>query len=115
MKFLVMLLLFTSPTLAFEGKHREGHEKWHSEFYQKLIRPDTKTSCCNMNDCSPTEVRAVDDHYEVMKDGRWVNVPSVKIVKEHAPDGGAHVCAPSSNNENYTPDEVFCVILPFET
>ena len=79
------------------------------------MRPDTKTSCCNLSDCRPTEIRSVDDHYEVKKDGRWIRVPTEKIVKVTAPDGGAHICAPSSESAAWGPDEVFCIIMPFET
>jgi len=120
MKFLQLLLValllgLAAPATAQEGRHGQGHDKWHADFYSKLMRPDTKTSCCNLADCRPTEVRSVGDHYEVMKDGRWIRVPSDKIVKDHAPDGGAHICAPPSYGTSFEPDYVFCVVLPFET
>jgi hypothetical protein len=103
------------PAAAQEGQHGHGHDAWHAEFYSKLVRPDTKTSCCNLADCRPTEIRSVGDHYEVKKDSRWVRVPMDKIVKVTAPDGGAHICAPPSEGTAWAPDEVFCVIMPFET
>jgi hypothetical protein len=31
------------------------------------------------------------------------------------PDGGAHICAPPSTSTTWGPDEVFCIIMPFET
>src|SRR4051794_34123287 len=85
-------------------KRRESqpHEPCRGEFYSKLMRPDTKTSCCNLADCRPTEIRSVDDHYEVKKDGRWIRVPAEKIVKVVAPDGGAHICAPPSTSTVWT-------------
>jgi hypothetical protein len=103
------------PAVAQDGQHGHGHDAWHAEFYSKLVRPDTKTSCCNLSDCRPTQIRSIGDHYEVKKDGRWVRVPTDKIVKVTAPDGGAHICAPPSDSTVSAPDEVFCVIMPFET
>jgi len=109
------LSLLTLPATAAEGDHGEGHHMWHGQFYSNLIRPDTKTSCCNLADCRPTEIRSAGDHYEVKKDGRWIRVLPEKIVKVAAPDGGAHICAPPSTNPVWAPDEVFCIVMPFET
>jgi hypothetical protein len=109
-------LLFVPMTIAAEeGDHGHGHDAWHAEFYSQLVRPDTKTSCCNLADCRPTEIRSVGDHYEVKKDGRWIRVPIAKIVKVTAPDGGAHICAPPSVGTAWGADEVFCVVMPLET
>jgi len=109
------LLVLAAPAMAAEGDHGQGHDRWHGEFYSKLVRPDTKTSCCNLADCRPTEIRSAGDHYEVKKDGRWIAVPPAKIVKIAPPDGGAHICAPPSASPVWGPDEVFCVVMPFET
>jgi hypothetical protein len=108
-------LSFSVPAATQEGHHGHGHDEWHAEFYSKLMRPDTKTSCCNLADCRPTEIRTNNDHYEVKKDGRWIRVPPDKIVKVVAPDGGAHICAPSSESTSWDPDYVFCIIIPMET
>src|SRR5262245_37579749 len=112
---LFALSFISVPAIAAEGDHGKGHEKWHAEFYSKLVRPDTKTSCCNLADCRPTEIRSGGDHYEVKKDGRWIRVPPKKIVKTAAPDGGAHICAPPTASPVWGPDEVFCIVMPFET
>ena len=52
-----------------EGFVGSGHAKWHDTFYNKLLRPDTKTSCCNMTDCRPTSGRMVEGHYEIKVNG----------------------------------------------
>jgi len=109
------LLSLPPPSAAEPGDHGQGHDAWHADFYSTLRRPDTKTSCCNLADCRPTEIRSAGDHYEVKKDGRWIRVPPEKIVKVSPPDGGAHICAPPSTNTIWGPDEVFCIIMPFET
>jgi hypothetical protein len=112
---LAALSLPLPAAAADDGFHGHGHDAWHAEFYSKLMRPDTKTSCCNLSDCRPTEIRSVGDHYEVKKDGRWIRVPTDKIVKVAAPDGGAHICAPPSTSSLWDPDTVFCIIMPLET
>ncbi|MBX6329977.1 MAG: hypothetical protein IRY89_15525 [Pseudolabrys sp.] len=103
----------TSPALAqgvaYEGRHGIGHERWHREFYSRLMRPGTQTSCCNLIDCVPTQSRMAGDHYEVMVDGEWTRVPPNTILNVAAPDGGAHVCF---SREQRT---IFCVVLPPET
>jgi len=92
-----------------EGFVGSGHAKWHDAFYKKLLRPDTKTSCCNMTDCRPTAGRISEGHYEVKVNGAWISVPQDKILQTAAPDGGYHVCAPL--NFKGTPGELYCVVI----
>src|SRR5262249_58089487 len=73
-------------TPGHQGRHGVGHEMWHEKFYSKLMRKDTKTSCCNLSDCVPTQSRMVDDHYEVMVEGEWTAVPQSVIQNVTAPD-----------------------------
>jgi len=103
------------PTMSFgqDGHHGVGHDSWHETFYSTLIRKDTKTSCCNLSDCRPTESRMVNDHYEVKVDGTWVQVPKEAIQNVAAPDGGAHVCAPAQIGP--ATGKIYCVVLPPET
>src|SRR5262249_37385723 len=105
----VSVFLYVSAA-AQEGYYGIGHDKWHRDFYSKLKRNDGRGSCCNLMDCRPTQSRMVDDHYEVKVDGAWTPVPYEKINNVVAPDGGAHVCAPSQVGPNK--GVLFCVILP---
>jgi hypothetical protein len=98
-----------------QGRHGIGHEKWHEQFYSKLMRKDTKTSCCNLSDCVPTQSRTVEDHYEVLVDGEWTRVPQNVIQNVTAPDQGAHVCFPKQPSTYYPKGTLFCVVLPPET
>jgi len=109
----VMVLLATiSTTQAQEGFHGDGHDTWHSDFYNKLVTPETRVSCCNLADCRPTVGRQVNDHYEVKINDVWVKVLTSKIVKVTAPDWGFHVCAPQAFSGK--PEHVYCVVLPPE-
>src|SRR5262249_48707549 len=104
--FIVLLFALSH---AQEGYLGSGHDKWHQSFYRMLQRPDGKGSCCNLTDCRPTSGRTVDGHYEVKVNGAWVSVPQTKIIRQAAPDGGYHVCAPY--NFKGQPEELYCVIL----
>ena len=104
-----LFALLAVPAQAQDGQIGNGHDKWHETFYKQLLRPDTKTSCCNMTDCRPTSGRAVEGHYEVKVNGAWVSVPINKIIPTSAPDGGYHVCAPL--NFRGAPEELYCVIV----
>lgn len=107
------ILLFPAISFGQDGHHGVGHENWHESFYSTLIRKDTKTSCCNLSDCRPTESRMVNDHYEVKVDGAWLKVPKETIQNVSAPDGGAHVCAPAQIGA--AKGKIYCVVLPPET
>ena len=109
----IALLVLPTGSSGQEGHHGVGHESWHESFYSTLVRKDTKTSCCNLSDCRPTEARMVNDHYEVKVDGAWLPVPKEAIQNISAPDGGAHVCAPPQVGA--TKGKVYCVVLPPET
>jgi hypothetical protein len=126
--FGVLLLIAIAPSRAIaqdqhaghdqhaaQGRHGAGHEQWHEQFYSRLMRKDTKTSCCNLSDCVPTQARTVDDHYEVMVDGEWTRVPQNVIQNVTAPDQGAHVCFPKQPSSYYPKGTLFCVVLPPET
>jgi hypothetical protein len=96
------------------GHHGVGHDTWHEGFYSKLKRKDNKTSCCNLNDCVPTQSRMIEDRYEVLVEGEWTPVPRDVIQNVTAPDGGAHVCFPKASTI-YPKGTLFCVVLPPET
>jgi hypothetical protein len=99
---------------APQGHHGVGHGSWHESFYSKLKRKDTKTSCCNLTDCVPTQSRMTDSGYQVMVEGEWTPVPQEVIQNVTAPDGGAHVCFPKAS-AIYPKGTLFCVVLPPET
>jgi hypothetical protein len=100
---------------GYQGQHGVGHEHWHQQFYSKLMRKDTRTSCCNLSDCVPTQSRMINDHYEVLVEGEWTKVPQDVIQNVAAPDGGAHVCFPKQPSNRYPKGTLFCVVLPPET
>lgn len=98
-----------------QGRHGVGHDQWHEQFYSKLVRKDTKMSCCNLADCSPTTSRMTDGGYEVLVEGEWTHVPQNVIQNVTAPDGGAHVCFPKQPSYTFPKGTLFCVVLPPET
>lgn len=109
----MLVLLFSITAAAQEGQNGVGHAQWHDDFYWRLLRNDTRTSCCSLADCRPTQSRMIGDHYEVKVDGAWTSVPKNSILDIQAPDGGAHVCA--SKQEGSDRNVIKCVVLPPET
>lgn len=117
--FLLSIVFMSLPAGAQDAQHSQSHhginhQQWHADFYNKLQRPGNKGSCCNLTDCRPTSLRTVGDHYEIMKDGRWIRVDPSTVIKDIAPDGGPHICAPPSESKAYDADFVFCVVMPME-
>jgi hypothetical protein len=120
LRFLLVISFLFPASFAFAadehtGQHGAGHAQWHDAFYKNLTIPGSKTSCCNLADCRPTQIRSNGAHYEIKKDGRWIKVQTEKIVKTTAPDGGAHICAPDSYGGRFDPDYVFCIVMPLES
>src|SRR5262250_1743191 len=67
---IVLVAFWFNTAAAQEGYLGHDHDKWHRSYYQMLLRPDTKTPCCNLTDCRPTSGKRVDDHYEVRSTAR---------------------------------------------
>jgi hypothetical protein len=114
---LAVAFVLSVPAMAQTGDHGAGHARHHS-WYKGLMRPDQpKGSCCNNNDCRPTQARydARTRRWSAVKDGRWVTIPPEKIIDTEVPaEAGAeaHLCAPPPSWPSYGPDEVFCFIRP---
>ena len=112
-RYVIAIVLLSTGALAQDGHFGHGHQYWHQDFYQHLVTPETKVSCCNLTDCRPTSGRTVGTHYEVKVDGAWITVLPNKVVKTSAPDHGYHVCAPL--NFSGKPEHLYCVVLPPES
>jgi len=106
--YLASFLVVAPNALSQEGYHNQGHSQWHEYFYNHLMRNDTKTSCCSMSDCVPTQSRMTPQGHEVKIEGKWTRVPPDKVLKVSPPDGGAHVCFTNG------PIQILCVVLPPE-
>jgi hypothetical protein len=85
----------------------------HEKFYSNWMMPDRPTaSCCNNQDCYPTEVRFRDGFWEAKRreDGAYVRIPWQKIEQNRDnPDGRSHVCMPPP--VSHRDDVVYCFTL----
>jgi hypothetical protein len=62
-------------------------------WFRSLMQPGTRISCCALADCRETDYRMTADHYEVRIRGKWLVVPSDKILQRtDNPTGRAVVC-----------------------
>jgi hypothetical protein len=67
---------------AQEHQHPPQDVQIHEKFYSTWYMPDNPTkSCCNKQDCYPTEIRYVGSTLFARRreDGQWVVVPPQKI------------------------------------
>ena len=103
-----------SQAHAQEHNHPAADAAIHEKFYSSWMMPDRpEISCCNRQDCYPTEVRFRDGFWEAKRreDGVYVRVPWEKVEKNRdSPDGRNHVCMPPPNR-GYQGAEVFCFAL----
>jgi hypothetical protein len=116
---LIAAMNYASSEELPQGMYGEKHEQFH-DFYKSLWNPAKKLSCCHDKDCRPTRAKRVFDHYEVLRNAEWVRVDDESILKDFAPDGGAHICSNDvqSVGGSYTQptnaSQIYCVILPPE-
>jgi hypothetical protein len=86
----------------------------HEMFYSSWMMPDhPNVSCCNKQDCYPTEARYRDGFWEARRreDGHFVRIPWEKVEQRRDnPDGRNHVCMPSPERSPRG-DEVYCFVL----
>ena len=103
--------LVASPVLARPAA--PGHDQFHVDFYSKLMRPDTGTSCCDDHDCRPAEFRVTDAGVEFFVHERWLPVPKSRTLEIVTPDGGGHWCGSVHVSPGDTPI-TYCAIVPFQ-
>src|SRR5438552_100492 len=83
-------LLFS---VAAHAQPPENADPALAPWFQSLQQPSTGASCCSISDCRPTEYRSDADHYEALVEGRWLLVPSDKVLQRtDNPTGRAIVC-----------------------
>jgi hypothetical protein len=98
----------SSPEIR--GYHNEHHHDRLHHWYQKLMRPDVPhMSCCNRQDCTPTQAKLVDGKWRALKAGRWITIPNEKINSEESVDSQAHICWYPST---IATDDVLCFVKP---
>lgn len=105
--------VFPSATVAQPPhRHPPQDQAIHDRFYATWMKPDDPTqSCCNWQDCYPTQVRFKDGQWFARRreDGKFLLVPPEKIERRReSPDGRNHLCAPAPHL-GYG-DAVFCFV-----
>jgi hypothetical protein len=107
----VLILVQDTPAIH----HHADMSLSVDRFYSTWFMPDNPSkSCCNTNDCYPTEVEFRGGQWWAKRreDGEWLPIPAEKVERNRDnPDGQSHLCAPPPNSLNYAPKEVFCFSL----
>jgi len=64
-----------------------------SPWFKSLVSPDTSVSCCGDTDCRVADAQWARDHYKVLIQGHWLQVPPQTILyRSDNPTGQAVVC-----------------------
>jgi len=80
-----------------------------AKWFHELKMPDhPDVGCCDVSDCSPTEARLVNGHWEAIGHlGKWLVIPAAKIVVRHSnPMFRAVLCSSQSD------DSIYCFVPP---
>lgn len=111
----LLTVLFALVLLGPSARGAEHvHEGVVGAFYEKWMSmpSDRKASCCNQEDCYPTEVRAVADGWEFWDrdEQKWRAIPQDRLESNakdplDSPDGRSHVCVYK------TTGTVLCAVL----
>ena len=113
--WLVLLMPAFAPPCLAQHYHPPQDAEIHEKFYATWFMPDQPhKSCCNKQDCYPTEVRIVAGSIFAKRreDGKFILVPPEKVERNRDnPDGRNHMCAPPPSATSYPPDTVFCFSL----
>lgn len=106
---LLLLAILLCAPFAASAAPPENADPALAPWFQSLRQPETGMSCCDIADCRPTDVRTVEDHYEVLINGIWMPVPARRILQRgDNPTGRAVVC--------WTPQRgIMCFIRGTET
>ena len=91
------------------GMHGAGHDELH-HWYLTLKQPGNGASCCNNQDCRPTQSRMINGELQVEVDGQWSTVARDKLLSTPSPDLQSHVCA-SKGGYVFPKGHIFCVVL----
>ena len=123
----MLVMLFVCGGTAHVAQAQTGHNHSaadapiHDNFYSKWNNPNTQQSCCNKQDCYPTEA------YFDMQQGLWVakiretgvyqTIPARVYDPRHpptttTPDGHAHVCAVPDTTGASLPATIHCFVPP---
>lgn len=100
-----VLLCLIVPAWGQSHHHPPQDAQLHEQFYSTWLMPNggqkRTSSCCNLQDCYPTQMRNVGGTWFAKRreDGQWIAVPSGKLEQNQSdpresPDGQAHVCMP---------------------
>lgn len=107
----VVMIAGMAISCSQEHSHPPQDQEIHDRFYEGwMVPPKRESSCCNKQDCYPTEFKSVGGTWFALRreDGEWIPIPAAVLEDNtldprDSPDGRNHVCmqAPGSSNRVY--------------
>jgi len=107
---LLLAIWYTTQFVMADETHQSTYhaDAQQDQWMRSLIRPDTGTSCCNLNDCSPTDAEWRDGQWWAVYQGEWRAIPPEKVLsKPLSMDGEAWLCAMERT--------IFCFVPPLNS
>lgn len=81
----------------------EPNAAWYQSLRQNAA---PHASCCDAQDCQPTQSRVVDGQYQALVQGVWYPVPAAAVLHRENPTGEAVVCI----SQWLAPRQVLCFV-----
>lgn len=103
-------LFFVVLGTSIAPANDDGHSKYHAEFYQHLMQPESGRPCCDDKDCRPAKFKITKAGPAFYIGGKWILPPAKTIIEKLTPDGKGHWCG---IGENATAPMTYCAIVPF--
>lgn len=107
-----LIVTMAPPRAAADERHMHLYhaDAQQDQWMRSLKRPDTGTSCCNLNDCNPTDAEWRDGQWWAVLRGSWIPVPPEKVLASPLSlDGEAWLCASLSS------PFVYCFVPPLNS
>jgi hypothetical protein len=110
MKSIILTLFVASGIAVVRDNGQYGHVAPEiRQWFRELLTPDGAVVCCDLSDCLPTEAYISADKWQARApDGRWVTVPSGRVVTHRGnPIGEPILCAIPAGDGSYV---VLCFV-----
>jgi hypothetical protein len=118
MKRLDWILIFIAAavalglTIAVAYAHDMAawNDKKRGDWFNSLKQPNGQ-SCCNLQDCEPTDAEQRGGQWWAVVRGRWKAVPPEKVLTHPLSiDGEAYICASANGDPKFA--TIYCFIKP---
>ena len=113
---IVSLLLLTASASA-EPPNNTNPDSPLGKWYKSLRYQNesgVSIPCCSISDCRPVEARHIANHWEILLEKRWRQVPQSRVLKQYNMDGRPIACIGNAFGDAFYTD-IRCFVPPPES